>query len=343
MNILSLQESDSLAQEAKHLCHSIESRQEELRKAGFGRKISIDNAIFTVIQADRNIVYRIKKDHSWYLKMPHSGSAEPILREMAGAQNIINSLPTEEGYSHPSVVRGSVDASYVLYSEIVGQQLNIAFYSHCFLPFLGRSKRLQTGFSNFGQALGVLHQTKPSTKDPVATRDLVSEVLRTLKEINQSDLTLDLIDSYVNKNNIKPAPPSTFIHGNLKMENVLFGSTKISFIDFENCGYGSPYEDLSWPASQIILTRSIFGFPWKIASQALSKFLESYKSNVKYERKRLLQYIILRISLYYIQIILGKFGRPTIAGLPIRISSLQRMISELIAGNCGKAIPGVTI
>ncbi len=343
MNILSLQESDSMAQEANLLCHSIESRQEELRKADFGRKISIDNAQFSVVQADRNIVYRITKDYRWYLKMPSGGGEDPILREIAGAQSITNSLAKEKGYHHPSVVRGSVDSSYVLYSEILGQQLNIAFYSHCFLPFLGRSKRLKIGFSNLGQALGRLHKKDVSPKDLVATRDLVGEVQGTLKGVNQSDLILDLIDSYLNGSNIKPAPSTSFIHGNLKMENIIFGSNKISFIDFENCGHGSPYEDLSWPASQMILTRSIFGFPWKPASQALSRFFESYKSTFDYEKELLLQYITLRISLYYIQILLGKFGRPTIAGLPIRISNLQKIISELISGNIQKALPGVTI
>ncbi len=343
MNILSLQESDSMAREANSICHSIESKQEGLRKANFGKKFTIDNAKFNVIQADRNIVYRITKDYRWYLKMPNGGNAEPILREIAGAKSITNSLAKEKGYHHPSVVRGSVDSSYVLYSEILGQQLNIALYSHCFLPFFGRSKRLKIGFSNFGQALGGLHKKDAYPKDLVATRDLVGEVQETLKGVTQSNLILDLIDSYLNGSNIKPAPSTCFIHGNLKMENIIIGSNKISFIDFENCGYGSPYEDLSWPASQMILTRSIFGFPWKPASQALSRFFESYQSKFNYEKEILLQYITLRVSLYYIQILLGKFGRPTIAGLPIRISSLQKMISELISGNFQKALPGVTI
>jgi len=343
MNILSLQESDARAREANFLCHSIESRQEELRKAGIGGKIFIDNTIFRVVQADRNIVYRIKKDYSWYLKMPRSGVADPIIREIAGAESITNALAKEEGYLHPSVVRGSVDSSYVLYSEILGKQLNIAFYSSCFIPFMGRSDCLKNGFHNFGQVLGVLHRTKSFHKDLVATRDLVRQVQNTLKKVSQSDSTLALIDSYLGKNNIKSDPPSTFIHGNLRMDNILLSSYKVSFIDFENCGYGSPYEDLSRPVSQLILTRSIFGFPWRLASQALSRFLESYKSNLNYDRERLLQYVTLRVSLYYIEIMIGKTLKPKIAGLPIRRSCLQKIIFELISGNIEKAIPGVMI
>ena len=343
MNILSLQESDSMAREANFLCYSIGSRQEGLRKADFGRKISIDNAVFSVVQSDRNIVYRISKNYHWYLKMPHDGGEEPIIREIAGAENITNSLATQEGYLHPLVVRASTNSSYVLYSEIPGQKLNIAFYSGCFIPFLGRSKELKIGFSNFGQALGVLHRSNSSAKDPIATRDLVSEVRRTRTEINQSDSTLHLIDSYLKSNSIKQASPTTFIHGNLKMENILFGSNKICFIDFENCGYGSPYEDLSWPASQIILTRSIFGFPWKTAYQTLSKFFEGYRSNFAYEKEPLLRYITLRISLYYLQILLGKMRKPKIAGLPIRMSSLQKMISDLISENFDNVLPGVSV
>jgi len=277
------------------------------------------------------------------LKMPSGGSSEPILREMVGAEHVTKVLAQEKGYSHPLVVRGSGDSSYILYSEVLGQQLNRAFYAHCFFPFLGRSKQLKNGFGHLGQALGCLHRTNSSSRNPVATRDLVEEVHRTLKNVRQSDQIVDAIDSYVCKHNIQPAPQTTFIHGNLKLENILFGSPKVSFIDFENCGHGSPYEDLSWPASQIILTRSILGFPWNLASQTLSGFLESYQCYGEYEREHLLEYITLRISLYYIQMTLGKFGRPTIAGLPIRRAILRNIISELIAGNVAKALPGVAI
>ncbi len=343
MNILSLQESDSMAREANFLCDCIESNQEKLRRGGVGSKVTIDKAIFRVVQTDRNVVYRIKKDFKWYLKMPHGGGAEPIYHEIAGAKRITNSLAKDKGYLHPSVIRGSTDFSYVLYSEIVGQTLNIAFYSHCLLPFLGRSNKLKTGFNNFGQALGGLHRTNSSPIDPAATPNLVNEVQRALNLVGQYDSTLDLIASYLNKHNIQSAPPTTFIHGNLKLENVLFGSNKVAFIDFENCGYGSPYEDLSWPTSQMILTRSLFGFPWKLVSETISGFLESYKSFLTYEREQLLQYITLRVSLYYIQVILGKFGKPTIAGLPIRLSTLQKMTSELISGNYEKTLPGINL
>ena len=87
--------------------------------------------------------------------------------------------------------------------------------------------------------------------------------------------------------------------------------------------------------------------PWfpmgKLRPHALAKFLENYKINLFYEREILLQYITLRISLYYIQTLSGRFVRPTIAGLPIRISNLKKIITELTSGKFGKAIPGVTI
>jgi aminoglycoside phosphotransferase (APT) family kinase protein len=69
-----------------------------------------------------------------------------------------------------------------------------------------------------------------------------------------------------------------FIHGNLRLDNVIRVKKCVCFIDFENCGIGSPYEDISRIFFQLTLMNILPMLPAGRALKFLSAFLEGYRA-----------------------------------------------------------------
>jgi hypothetical protein len=131
------------------------------------------------------------------------------------------------------------------------------------------------------------------------------------------------------------------IHGNLKLENVLARRDRLCLLDFENCGRGSPCEDLSWACSQIALTRNLTVFPYRRGLGLLSAFLQGYRSSRPFRADVLLDYVTRRVCHYYADQCSPRFKRPRIAGLPVRKARLERLVGELLDGRHAAVFPGV--
>ena len=78
---------------------------------------------------------------------------------------------------------------------------------------------------------------------------------------------------------LPPLVPDAVIHGNMQLENVITEQSGVTFIDFENCGLGSRYEDLSVLCSQLLLTETLLWFPPRVSHEAMTALLDGYCAN----------------------------------------------------------------
>jgi len=293
-----------------------------------------------LLQADRNTVYRVNRRFRWYLKIPRCGTPDPDRREYRGAEAVRATLADHAGYEHPAVVRVSLDRPYVLCSAVPGRPLNLALYAACLLPIVGKARPTREAFVDFGETLGRLHQFPIDSQTPPVNKNAAADLDALIGKVTEPDPTAKAIISWREINPADNAQP-TFLHGNLKMENVLVRNTRVCFLDFENSGYGPIYEDLSWVCSQIVLTRALAAFPWRRGFRAIGGFLEGYRRNRQYRSEMLLRYVAMRVCHYYIDVCLMQSGRPRIAGIPVRKQQLRRVLAGLLQGELTAVFPGI--
>ena len=379
MNILSLRESKAIAYEADLLCEIIDFHSQKLREVRLGRKVYLDGVSFKLFQKDRNTIYRIqfareKTISHWFLKMSRSRNPEMARREILGAEVVRKALASQTGYYHRSAIRASVDDAYVLYTEIPGRPLHRVFYLACLTPMpkmmSGRSTValtvLSETFSYLGRVVANCHkykfQDKASSHNPVleslafngnectAHPDNIPRVSRhpavslrkALDKITASDATSRSILQWAERHRQLTVNP-VFVHGNLRLDNVIVHEGKICLIDFENCGYGPPYNDLCWICCLILLTRAMHLFPWKRARLALNSFLEGYRSVSNYDGEILLQYITMCLCEFYIGTYFSGHIKAKIAGIPVNRKRFQQLVIAMLEGDINPVLAGVNL
>ena len=130
-----------------------------------------------------------------------------------------------------------------------------------------------------------------------------------------------------------PQRPVALVHGHLRFDSVLVSNDRLCLIDFEDCGRGSIYDDLSFACSHVLVTRAVVLFPSSRARVALSSFLRGYRGRHEYRQDLLLQGITMHMSRTYISAHCSAANRATVAGLPLSKSRLQRLVMGLLRGD----------
>ncbi len=330
-----------VSQEADWLCRVIESRQDDLRATRLGKRSEIEDTRFTLIQADRNAVYRVSREHRWYLKMPRNPEKSAIDREKLGAEFAQEALKTFED-CHVPVIRVSRTASYSLYSEVPGRILNRSFYALSLLPTTRNRSRIEALFYNLGMAFGCIHGLSLSDDIPHSDRNIQTTITDCSKN---TDVTDSLIQSGLSWASTLPADhdPPVFVHGNAKLENVLAIDNNICLIDFENCGLGSRYEDISWPISQLLLTQTLFAFPRSPTLIAMESFLRGYSERADFSIEALAKFVGLRMIHYFFLASQTGFRGMRIACMPVMQRRVRRLIQQFIAGDAETVLPAIAV
>ena len=100
MNILSLRESDAVAGVADSLCRLIEGHIESLRETRLGKSFNLEGVHFRLFKSDRNVIYRLRAESCWFLKIPRSGNQKMLRREILGAAAVTEALEGHPSYRH---------------------------------------------------------------------------------------------------------------------------------------------------------------------------------------------------------------------------------------------------
>lgn len=318
-------------------------------------------------------ISRTKDISYWFLKMPRLRNTEMVKREIIGAKVVRKVLESHPGYYHMSAIRASVDDAFVLYTKIPGKPLNRALYRSCFMTsYKGSTIQssdiptlLSKTFKYFGNIIACCHNYKVSEMEslsnqprqiaglkrkenkaskvciPPASRYPAVSLRKAIDKITTSDTISRSIEQWFGQQHEKKVKPG-FVHGNLRLDNVLVSDNKICLIDFENCGYGSFYADLSWTCCLILLTRTLPLFPWKRAQFALNSFLDGYKNIATYDHEILKQFVTMLMCYHYIDAFcLGNMRAKWIAGIPVIKSRFQNLLMAMLRGKIDPISEGV--
>lgn len=338
MKILSLAETDFIAREADEICCIAEASKARLEELNSGSKITLSGKGFCCISSDKNLIYRVNGNYSWYLKF--SLQEEWVRHEIAGAEAVKATLGDFEGYRHARAVRASLTERYTLYSAIKGKSFNQSFLYECISTLATLKHASMPVMENLGRCLGRFHTYNDPTGITALSPDTLSYLRTYLSNIKAPDLLVEKIANWVDEQG-GSCVATAWIHGNIKSEDILIADSKACFIDFGTCGAGVPYEDLTNLCTYMMLFRTVPFVPWRIARYAMSAFLRGYAAESTLDKDILYNYITRGICRYYIKNLVLHNGIASVSGMPVLKAHLECLVMQLLQEDYVEAFDGV--
>jgi aminoglycoside phosphotransferase (APT) family kinase protein len=315
--------SNDAATEADGLCSLISRNFDALRASRMGGRFQLGAASFRLHSSARNTIYRVAHQFNWFLKLARSGDIAPFVHEQIGSEIISGTLGTNADYAGARVIRISTAPPFVLSSTIEGRPLNTVFFTNVWTPTLRAQTTLEEHFETLGLLLAELHAAPPGGADmPDATTAPFRMLQRLLDQRQDRDRTTNAIASWL-RAHARSDGGKTFIHGNLRFDNVLNVGSRLAFIDFENCGTGSAYQDVSRPVTELLLTRCVIGFPVRRATRCIDAFLRAYARRHSLDEQALNDFVTARIARYYMEAGNKNIVTRRIGGIPVSMRSIE--------------------
>jgi Ser/Thr protein kinase RdoA (MazF antagonist) len=315
--------------EAERLCRLIDEHADSLRGAALGKRFTLDGATFRLFAVGRNTIYRVSAQSSWFLRLSRSGDVRFMDREQRGARAIGAAVGKLPEYCGAAVIRVAVEPAYVLASAIPGTPLNAALATEAWLPGAAAAARLEALFATLGTLLATLHAEARNAPGATASIERPFEALQKLLDQHVgADSMSDEIRAWHDAHKRSDDGP-TFVHGNMRLDNVLKIGNQLGFIDFEHCGSGTLYQDLSRPVSQLLMTRMTLAFPRERASRCLRALLEHYRRVQPFDIARLSDHVGGRLAHSYLRAQTGGATRGRVAGMPViksKVDSVTRAV-----------------
>lgn len=330
MSTFSSPGSAELGAEADLLCVLIGNNAGQLRAAGLGSRFQLENCSFRLYAKGRNTIYRVSRQYHWFLKLPPDDDVEIISRERLGTETTLQALGSHPHYRGAGLTRDSLNPPYLLATSIPGKPLNTIFFTECWIPGARPLRQLEDRFRTLGVLLARLHAHAHTVPTLTATTRPF-EMVRNLLNKAKADRMVDTIARWYDAHK-QPDGGSGFIHGNARMDNVLSGDSKLGLVDFENCGTGSFYQDLSRPVSQLLLTRAVLAFPHTRATRCVRAFVDAYAQIHPFDNEQLWAFVGARQARYYLESHRkGRLG-DRVGGLPT-IKTKVEALTRAVLGN----------
>ena len=214
-------------------------------------------------------------------------------------------------------------------SSMAGRHLMTQLYLSCLTPLSRRRKQVYQAFHDFGWQLAQFHgQDTGTSNDPVERHTPHEEFQTALKNHPPNDRACqELVDL------LQATPTFTldsYIHANLRRDNVVFDASTLGLIDFEDAGLGSRYHDLSRVGANFLLTQSVWAFPRNSILKAAKNFFSGYKRVSGWDVTELNRSMQLRLATTYIKVAGGH--KETVCGIPISKRKLARILNQLRNG-----------
>ena len=327
MNTLSSLKTSNTESEASFLSSLVGGHIHQLRSVERGRRFVMDGTAFRLVQHDRNTVYTLQRNRKWFLKIVPRAQQRPLRCENLGVLAATCCLNKLEGYHGPTTFI-DMDRGYVLSEAVPGRQFNVALYQGCLRGWVYTTK-LRSLFFNLGVSIATLHRHTALNGVEPSNRDPCSALSRLLRSCNLDGAMVRPIAQWFDAHTA-PIQNRVFVHGNFKFENSLAVGTKVTILDWENCGAGSPEVDLSFIALHFVLLRMAPVVGKLKGSTAFLSFLDGYKSVAHFDENKLLWYTTCRICSCYLDHCHVKLSRPRVAGIPLRKDRVESRVANLI-------------
>ena len=300
----------------------------DLAEATLGKSFVLAGARFRLHAKNRNTIYRVARQADWFLKLSPPADAAVMPRERLGAEYCNRVLGNTGGYAGPFVSRVSLNPPFVLADAVSGPPMTRVLASGTWLP--GSNARVESAVTTLGTLLSVLHADRTLPQDaPEATKrpfDVVRQLAERLRDRRDETAHAVLEWSQAARGG---AENHAFIHGNLRLDNLLVSGSRIGFVDFENCGSGPRYQDASRPITQLLLLRASIAAPPARIDGLLASFLAGYRMSQPYDIIALGDWVAVRLARYYLESL--RRARPgLIGGLPVVRSRLAALTTRLM-------------
>jgi Ser/Thr protein kinase RdoA (MazF antagonist) len=317
----------------------IEDRSESLRTGQLGSEFPLDGSTFRLYRQDRNTIYRVSGRFEWFLKLSNGSDTGPITREQLGAGTVHQVLNGRPGYRGASVTRVALTPAYVLATAIPGKPLNRALMAETWFPG-NAGQRLQESFATLGALLATLHaKARIGADAPSSSKDTFEALRKLLDKAPTHDVLANAIGAWFQTQQHGDRD-ETFVHGNVRLDNVLRVADGLGFVDLEHCGRGSSYHDLSRPVSQLLLTQAIVTFPRKRAQRFLRTFLTEYRGIRPYDAGQLDRWVTARLSRYYLESLKRRLLPNRVGGLPVMPRRLEALTTAVLRDGIAAVLPG---
>jgi Ser/Thr protein kinase RdoA (MazF antagonist) len=320
---------DTLGAEADRLSAIVEAHAETLRSGSLGKNFELEGRTFRLFARGRNMVYQVADRHRWFLKVLRRPNANVIDRERTGARVIRAALGNHPQYVGSEVIRVADAPAYVLSSQVPGRPMNKIITVDAWLP--QRAAALDAAFLRLGEVLATLHTNATLTPGaPTATTQPFAH-LQQLLDSNPADAMTDALQRWYEQHH--HADDGTgFIHGNFRFDNILSSASQVAFLDFENSGAGSPYQDLSRPVTDLLLTSLLVVYPYVHSQRWTLAFLEGYARIRPYDPEVLWDFVCARLARYYFESRGKSFWELSVRGIPMVRSRLHSLMNDAITG-----------
>ena len=321
-------ETASRQAEADQLSTLVTKHASELAGATLGTSFELGGARFRLHVKTRNTIYRVSGQFDWFLKLAPPVDSVVMECERLGADHCNRVLGTTDGYAGPLVSRVSLAPPFVLADALNGPPLTRVLFMGVWAR---RSPaQVEAAFATLGTLLSVLHADRslPSNAPEASKRpfDVVRQLAQRLLE--KRDTNIDEMREWSEADR-GGHEDDCFIHGNLRLDNLLLTENGIGFVDFENCGRGPRYQDASRPITQLLLLRASLAAPTGSIDRILSAFMTSYREAQPYDLAALGDWVAVRLARYYLES--ARRARPgLIGGLPVVRSRLAMVTRRLM-------------
>jgi len=320
-------ETASRQAEADQLSTVVIQHASQLAGATLGKSFELGGARFRLHVKNRNTIYRVSGRSDWFLKLAPPADSLVMQCERLGSDYCNRVLGRTDGYAGPFVSRVSLAPPFVLADALNGPPLTRVLLVGAWAR---RSPtQVEAAFATLGTLLSVLHADRslPSNAPEASKRpfDVVRQLAQKLR--GKRHETIDAVREWSEADR-GGHEDDTFVHGNLRLDNLLLTETGIGFVDFENCGRGPRYQDASRPITQLLLLRASLAAPTASIDRILAAFMASYRSAQPYDVAALGEWVAVRLARYYLES--ARRTRPgLIGGLPVvrpRLATLTRRL-----------------
>jgi len=321
-------ETASRQAEADQLSTLVTKHATELAGATRGKSFELGGARFRLHAKNRNTIYRVGARFDWFLKLAPLADSLVMQCERLGSDYCNRVLRHTDGYAGPFVSRVSLAPPFVLADALHGSPLTRVLFVGAWAR---RSPaQVETAFATLGALLSVLHADRTMPLDAPEASKRPFDVVRQLAEKLRAtrDETIDAVRDWSEADR-GGHDDDSFIHGNLRLDNLLLTDAGIGFVDFENCGRGPRYQDASRPITQLLLLRASLAAPTGSIDGILSAFMSSYRGAQPYDVAALGDWVAVRLARYYLES--ARRTRPGfIGGLPVVRSRLATLTRRLM-------------
>ena len=139
----------------------------------------------------------------------------------------------------------------------------------------------------------------------------------------------------------RPDSGGSFIHGNMRLDNVLEVGKRVAFLDFEHCGAGPFYQDLARPVTHLLQVSAIAPFPRIRIIRCLNAYLKEYGRIHPFDWHELSVYVGARMSRYYLETQNSGMLATRIGGFPVSRSRIGALTTSVLKGGVERAVLGL--